>query len=319
MNITKLKANIAKIENSIVSYRKKLEQNSSDFSSYLTLRSLEAHKRDLTKQLRTALTIHSKEIIEIHLEGKKVNKGEVPLRLLADISEYFTRAVQNASNKIINGYDTRKVPQYIQEQLSLSFVGLAYGSSRLYISANTNPDIFGDSLAENTLKKTFEILQYETIDDFMENIDAVGLKSLKNWHSIFAKCLNEDTTIKMRWVNAESTPYEWKGNKDVLKIWKKRIEMIDSKDLGSVEFDGVVYLLSLSGRLEIVVTDELKVKSVFPIRLLDDIRNIGIGDYVKCSFKQKQVIDISKGVEKISYTLESIHKLTEKAPAQYER
>jgi hypothetical protein len=306
MNTTKLKMNIETVQKSIEEYKTILKNNANDFTAQLTLRSLDAHRRDLSKQLRNEMLIHSKEIMEIHLTGKSVKNGNVPLKIMAEIAQSFSRAIQTASVRIENGYDLKRIPEYIENLLSLSLVGLSYGSARIIISADSNPDLFGSSLADKTLQKTFEILNYEDIDSFLDNIDLVGIKSLKNWHMVFNRCLSENVEMDFSWMDSDAEQHIWNGNNEKLQIWKKRIEMIKSRDLGLIDIPGTVFLISLSGRLELLREDGSKIKSIFPSRMLKDIESIGINDKVVCSFFQKQVIDMSKGIEKITYTLENI-------------
>lgn len=312
MNITRLKKNVEEIQNSINEYRLMVKNNDNDFASKLTLASLENHKRDLVKQIRDQLIIHSKEIIELRLIGSKVKNGIVTLRLLNDITQNFGRAIEHAAVRIETGYESRKkIPDYITNGLSLSLVGLQLGSARIVISANSNPDLFGESLSENAFRKIFQVLSTEDIEVFLDNFDILGIKSLKNLHGIFSRCINEDLSLALSWSDSEATDHVWEAEKTKLSIWKKRIEMIKSKDLGNELIYGNVFLLSLSGRIEIIDQSKKKIKAIFPTRLLPELEKIRINENVACKFSKKQVIDISKGIERIIYTLISIEEVIE--------
>ena len=268
--------------------------------------SLNAHLRDLHQELRETYEIHAQEVVEVRLRGKRAADARVPVRLFTRLSDHFMRAILTAATRIKTGRDFRRVPKDVEQTLNLSFAEMKPGSTRLFFTIDSYPDLFGESLGENTLSTTFSILAKQSLEELIDDIDAIGMKSLKNIHDMFADVLQEKLEMDIRWSDINAREYQWQGKKKDLEQWTKRIERIRSQDLPAVTLRGIVSLISLSGRLELYLDDGTKIRSVFPMNLLESVRHVTINDKVSGVFARRQVVDLSKGIERINFVLQSI-------------
>ena len=307
--IEKLQKNIDHITNEIAEYTEKLKISPDDFASQLTKSSLQSHLTDLINQKVEIMKIHEKEIVEIRLKGEVVNNGTVPLKLLSDITSHLALALQYAASKINYGFDKKRVPQAIKDLLNLRFLDLQLGSSRIFIEGNNSPDLFGNSLLESALQSTFKLLSKDTFEDVIEETDNLGIKSIKNLHNLFVDILKKNIDIELNWKSIDSQYYKWDADQHKLEAWKKIIEKIQSRKMPDIEVFGFISLMSSTGRIEILTEDNQKYKVTYPYTLHAKIREFHLDQKIKCVLTPYQIIDISKGIERIVYNLVNIEEV----------
>jgi hypothetical protein len=277
-----------------------------DFAASLTLASLRSHLDDLIEQKRQLLQAHQKEIVELRLKGADVNQGTVPLRFLSALIEEIALSLQAAAYHLHSGSDPKRIPKWIQESLNLRFVDVVPGSSRVLIEGDTSPDLFGNSLLRQTLESLFRLLQSDSDDKVFDEVDELGVKSLKNLYEIFSASLRHRVEFDLHWSSLEATPRRWHADRDKLKLWQNRIKHIQSRPLSDLSVTAEVSLLSLTGRIELLSEDTGKISAMYPRTLYDEIRQLHIGDTIYATIGRRQIIDVSRGVNRITYAVKSV-------------
>ncbi len=303
--IKAIEERIQKISDKILEYETRLT-DTSDFALELSLNSLRAHRDDLVDQKRQFQYIHGKEIVELRLKGEAVEYGSVPVRFLSDVVENVALSIQAAAYHLQTGSDPRRIPNWIRETLNLRFVGVKTGSARLFIEGDTSPDLFGNSLLQQTLSSFFSFLRKDSAEEILEDVESLGIKSIKNLHGLFSSSLRQKVDIDLGWNTITAEMNRWQADRTSLEEWKNRIEQIQSRTLEDLNFSGTVTLLSLTGRIEIQPESGTKIKALFPRNLYDKIREIRLGDEVEAILGRKQVVDISRGIDRVSYAIKDI-------------
>ena len=244
-----------------------------DYANYLMIQSLKAERDQLIDQVKTSKILWNKEVIEAHVKGKMAAFGQMPLNIMNGTLISVYNAFINASSRINYGIEKKRKPKEIDELIRYNLATLTGGSTKFYFTANAETNIFNENLADITFNNIFETLNAESIEQLMETYNNIGIKSLKNFHDLFSILLNNDLSIDFSWINKDGKENVWISDKDKLKVWKSRIEQIRSQKLPSVKIKGVVTLLSLYNRIEILSDDKLIIKAMYPVSLLDEIQN----------------------------------------------
>lgn len=280
-----------------------------NFAASLTLASLRAHRDDLVDQKRQLLQAHQKEVVELRLKGVDVNQGTVPLRFLSSLIEEMALSLQAAAYHLHAGTDPKRIPKWIQESLNLRFVDIVPGSSRLLIEGDTSPDLFGNSLLRQTLEALFRLLDSDSDDKIFDEVDELGVKSLKNLYAIFSASLRHRIEFDLRWSSLEAKPRQWRADCDQLKLWRNRIKHIQSRPLPDITVTAEVSLLSRTGRIELLSDGTGKISAMYPRGLYDEIRQLHIGDTIRSVIGRRQIIDVSRGLNRTKYAVKSVRSV----------
>jgi hypothetical protein len=307
--IEKLNSKINEVQNKLEEYHQILKNDSSNFALQLAYSSLNSHCIDLVDQKKAIYKLHRKEIFVLRLKGNCVNNGTVPLRLLSNVTDNFALAIQAAATKIEFGKEFKRIPQSVNDILNLRFTDLKAGSSKIYIEANSDIDIFGESLIENSLNAIFKLLNNNSDDDLMKNIEEIGIKSLQKLHDLFSQLIKNNIELDFNWRNINCNEKQFLADRKCLKLWKNRFKEISSIDLPDVKITGEISLLSSSGRIELMTEDLGLIKGFFPLNINSMIHKIHLNDTVDCIFSQYQLLDLSKGTNRIIYTLKTIEEI----------
>ena len=304
---------IQKIQNQINEVAKHLEQYESllrdepnNFSHQISIDSLKAQISELEKQLRFEKAKREKEIIEIRLKGKSAN-GTIPLEVLAKLADGLSGTVLNASYFIQFGHKVKKVKaKEIHDIVNLRLAGISTGSTKLFVIANTAPDLFGISLAEESLKHSFNLLQSESADELTESASKIGKESVKKLYKFITSISNADLEVDLDWSSPTNEKYEWKGSKDNLLRVAQSLTNIQMSEPEVISFSGELFTISLRGNFEIKSDDKRTIRGTFPNELLEEIKTLTIGSNYIGKLEKRIILNLATESEKVYYTLLSI-------------
>lgn len=306
MNIKNLEAKINEAETLL---ERKADQllEGSDFALELSISSLKSHVEDLLFQLKTAKEQREKEVIELRLIGYEVDNGTVPLDLLANLAKYFSGLITSASAKLKMGQDVSGViPSEITYSLNLRFADIAQGSSRLFITADTSPDLFGESLLENSLNGLFELLNSDFNEGLSDQVHFMGLRSTHNLAEFLKVLRKRSIELDLSWSAPNETKHFWKGRRDRIQILEKLLDGFSASDPINTIVTGVVELISRSGKLDIRQADDELLKVTYSKKLFQDVRKLRLGDVVRLDCKEITVFNSSTEEEKKKYSLSRV-------------
>ena len=308
--IERLENLIPETEEIIQEHRSKLVEEPENIAHQISLKHMEVQLAELQSELRNEKELREKEVIEIHLEGAAVQNGTIPLHLLAEIADSVSGAVLSASQRIKVGEKARgRIPRDIIETLDLRLAGLSAGSTVITISGNTAPDLFGNSLLEDSLRHTFQLLQSESPDQIAEAASEMGIRAVKKFNSFFKTLISSDIEAEVSWSTPAEQKFVWKGEKEKILMMSNSLDSLERLPSETIEFTGEIIMLHKRGRFEIKDINDVTYRGVFPSQLLDAIVKLHIGEQCKGRIEKQIISYRTTGTQKAYYSLVSISQL----------
>jgi len=304
--IQKIQNQIDETAKMLLQYETFLSEEPDNFSHKLSINSLKAQLTELEKQLRIEKAKRDKEVIEIRLKGRTAN-GTLPLEVLAKLADGLSGTVLNASYFIQFGRKMQKSKEkQVHDIVDLRLAGISTGSTKLFITANTAPDLFGRSIAEESLKHSFNLLQSESPDDLTESASKVGKESVKKLYKFLTSISNAELEVDLNWSSPTNERYEWQGSTQNLLKVAQSLTNIQMSEPEVIEFSGELITISLRGNFEIKSDVKQTIRGTFPNNLLEEIKTLTIGSFYSGKLEKRIIINLATESEKIYYTLLSI-------------
>jgi len=304
--IQKIQNQIDETAKMLLQYETFLSEEPDNFSHKLSINSLKAQLTELEKQLRIEKAKRDKEVIEIRLKGRTAN-GTLPLEVLAKLADGLSGTVLNASYFIQFGRKMQKSKEkQVHDIVDLRLAGISTGSTKLFITANTAPDLFGRSIAEESLKHSFNLLQSESPEDLTESASKVGKESVKKLYKFLTSISNAELEVDLNWSSPTNERYEWQGSTQNLLKVAQSLTNIQMSEPEVIEFSGELITISLRGNFEIKSDVKQTIRGTFPNNLLEEIKTLTIGSFYSGKLEKRIIINLATESEKIYYTLLSI-------------
>jgi hypothetical protein len=304
----KLREHIAQIEEKIEEIEALIDNNPTDFSLKLELESYNNQLTDLNYQLYKENLKREKEIIELRLKGDKANFGSIPLRVVGGITNYFAKSIFNISKYIEYGNKGgKKREAIINETIDLRLEGIGTGSTIFYLSGRTTPDLFGYSILQEALKKTFETFNSEDADEIIECVENIGAKSAKSISYFLSELSKDELEVDITWKSPEGETHVWKGENEKIASLHNTLTKIKISDPVNVDFKGELVTISSKGRFEILLEDETSIHGHFSYDLLERMKEFHIGDPCKGVISKSTIYNPVTHKEKYQYDLKKIY------------
>lgn len=302
MSIQKLESKINETEQLIE--HKRNQSNSESFALALSLKSLESHLEDLRLQLMHAKQQREKEVIELRLIGGEVNNGTVPLDILANLAKTFSGLISSASAKIKLGQDVSGViPFDVTQPLNLRFADISHGSSRLFITGDSSPDLFGDSLLENSLQGLFDLLSQDLNEGISDQVHYMGLRSIHNLAEFLKVLRKRSIELELSWTAPNEKKHLWYGRWDKIQTLEKLLDGFSATEPTDAAIEGIIELISKSGKVDIRTSDDELIKVTYSKKLYSEVRKLRLGDFVRLDCKETTVFNASTQESRNKYSL----------------
>lgn len=306
MNIKILEVQLSKAE-ILLATKLALVENKEDFAISLSIDSLKAHISDLQFQLKVAKEEREKEVIELRLIGRDVNDGSVPLDILANLAKSFSGLVSSASARIKLGEDVSgSIPYEITHGLNLRFAGIGQGSSRLYITGDTSPDLFGESLIESMLSGLFDLLNKDLNKGLSDQVHYLGLRSTHNLAEFLRVLRKKNIEIDISWKAGNQKSFHWHGRRDKIQTLETLLDGFKASEPKNKVLNGVIELISRSGKLEIKTENNEMIKVTYSKKLFTEVRELRLGDCVSLKTNEVTVYNQATQEQKLKYSLVEI-------------
>lgn len=290
---------------SVYSLQLKAEPN--NFSLLLTLQSIQNQIDELQNQLYQENLKREKEIVQLRFKGSIAKFGTFPLSLVGGLTNSFSNVVFNTSKYFQFGNKGgAKIDRMITETIDLRLEGLGRGSTIFYLSARTSPDLFGNSVIQNSLDNVFELLNSQSEEEIMENINIVGSKSIKYFSDFFEELNNDDLELDLTWHTPIENLRTWEGTKDRILSLYNTLNSIKLSEPEEVEFEGEIITLILKGRFEIFTVEQERFYGAFPNELIEIIKKLHVGDFCNGVLLKTTIFNAATGKEKYEYILRDI-------------
>jgi hypothetical protein len=279
----------------------------SNFAYKLTLQSLKDHLSDLQQQLVQEKTLREKEIIELRLKGLMAKDGTIPLSVLGHLARNFSDGLYAASQLVKSGKEVKgRIAPELMKTLDLRLAGIGVGSTKLYITGNNAPDLFGHSLLEESLQNTFSLLNAESGEQLTNVASQIGRRGLHRINAFLKTLASADLEAEIKWSSPTNEAFEWEGTQQRILAITNTLDSLTVAQPEVIQVQGILIMLSMRGSFEIRSTEGATYRGKLPLQLLDQTRQVHIGDDVSVELERKIIINELTGFEKAYYTLVSI-------------
>lgn len=213
------------------------------------------------------------ELVDVRLIGPRAD-GSISLDFFIAAMEPLSKAWKLAAHRLRYGHDaTRGVGADVVSALNLKLAGLAYGSTRVFVTGNAMPDLTGESLLQATLTQTFRLLNSKQ-EDFYDAVDAIGGKSAHQL-SEFMKALDgAGLAAQFTWQSPKGRQF-WEGRSDEITRLRSLLDTLREPERYEEVIEGRVAGITDTGRLD-VRTDDGKVSIRFPLKLTAQVQRLTI-------------------------------------------
>ncbi|WP_310601464.1 hypothetical protein [Desulfobulbus sp.] len=306
-----LEKNIMDVERLLSSHKAWMDQAPSSFSARLVHAGTESRLAELRQQLYLEKEKRGKEIVELHLEGLQSLPGTIPLRLLSQIAKDFSDAAHAAAYRLRRGKELiSRLPNSIVRTLDLRLAGIACGSTKLFISTELRANLYGQSLAENTIESIFEILTAKDGEEMAKAASEAGLKATRSVAKMCATLAKEKVSLGMTWNDPAGNDHIFNGTTE--KLDKMSIVLMELASIPpeEIEVEGTLSLIGVKGRFEIEKTGGKTIRGRYPDFLFDKVRDIPIGSLVRSTIRKECIENKTTGYMKDMFFLQDIENIS---------
>lgn len=273
----------------------------------LTYQQAKARSEQLTAEIIQRQRQREKEIVEVRLIGKAAVRGTLPLDMLALVAGSFSDTVQRISRYTVAGNKPGKgVATDVHRRLDLRLASVAPGSTRLFISGQTSPDLFGYSLLTTALDRTFNLLAADAPAAVLDQVAAIGHRSvvaLQHYLRGLHKCGLE---AEMNWDTPAESYRTWYGDNNRLVSLSTMLGRVTEEAPVTFSFTGIVISLSLKGVVEIEDDRQGRLLARYFDALLPAIQLLHVGQECQGTMVKQTVVHTTTGLRKSSFVLGSV-------------
>ena len=272
-----------------------------------TLQPAQEQNATLTSEILQRQRQREQEIVEVRLIGATATRGTLPLDTLATLSSSLADTIHQVSKYTAAGNSQRKgLLSEVKRRLDLRLSGIAAGSTRLFISGQTSPDIFGNSLLSSALDHTFNLLAAEEPEAVLEQVPAVGHPGVQALQKLLRGIHDCRLEVEITWDTPAHEFRTWMGNTRRLVSLTSMLGHMAELAPESFAFTGQVISLSLKGFIEVQDEQRGRVVARYPEALLPTIQTLHVGQDCRGTMVQLTVVHTTTGARKSSFTLMNI-------------
>lgn len=299
--------NVEQLEVLIQDLDLELSKSPNDFALELQSKALTNQLEDLQQQLYHENLKREKEIIQIRLIGETTNYGNLPLEYVSGITGNFSKSIINTSHYLKFGKKGgKKRERIIRNTIDLRLEDIGRGSTIFYVSGKTSPDLFGQSILQNSLENTFGLFNSQSEDEMSESIANVGENSLKFISKFLTELTKDDLECDLKWNSPDDREYIWEGKKDnILSLYNSINQMVISEPV-ELEFEGELITISAKGKFEILTSENQRLYGSFSNDLLEKMQEFHIRDYCQGIITKTVIYNPLTDKEKVEYNLTEI-------------
>lgn len=278
-----------------------------NFSLKLTIDNIRSQIEELQEQLYRENLKREKEIVQLRFKGKMASFGTIPLSMVGGLTNSISNAIFHTSKYYQFGNKGGvRIERAINESIDLRLEGIGKGSTIFYLSAKTSPDLFGNSIIQNSLENTFELFNSESPEQIIENISVVGSRSVKYFSNFFKELTSDDLELDMTWHTPNEDIKNWNGTKEKILALYNTLNTIKLSEPEEITFVGEIITLSLKGKFEILSIEKERFYGTFPNNLTEIIKQLHVGDFCKGIILKTTIFNPATGKEKYEYILQNI-------------
>jgi hypothetical protein len=306
-SIKKINENVSELSKVLEEYEIKLSKDLENFSIKLTIDNIKSQIKELQNKLYYENIKREKEIVQLRFKGNIARFGTFPLSLVGGLTNAFSNAIFQTSKYFQFGNKGgNRIDQIINENIDLRLEGLGAGSTIFYLSAKISPDLFGNSVIQNSLDNAFALLNSENLDSIIENISIVGSRSVRYYSDFFKELSNDNLELELTWHTPNEIIKGWDGTKDKILSLYNTLNNIEFTEPEEIAFEGEIITLSLKHKFEILSKDKERFYGTFPNELTEVIKQLHVGAFCRGVILKTTIVNPATGKEKPEYTLREI-------------
>ena len=251
----------------------------------------------------------NKEIIALRLIGNIAKNGTFPLGSVGGITDSFSNAIYKTSQFLQFGKKGgKKIEKQLKTNLDIRLEGLGIGSTIFYISAKTSPDIFGNSIVQNSLENTFELFSSNNESELIDNIEKVGVKSSKYFSNFLEELMEDDLEVEISWESPNYETKKWFGTSEKISMFYNTFKSIEILEPETLNFEAEIITLSLKNKIEVIETSSNQNFGVkYPNSITSKIKELHVGELCNIIITKTTIINTLSQKEKYEYNLVEIN------------
>lgn len=290
-------------------HQQALEREPANFAFKLQVKSSLARVEELTNRLIEQKTTRQFDLLEIRLFGESAVNGTLPLHMIGQLTLAFEETLVEIGK--FAQYGSRRKRNAVAETRELlkpKLKRLGVGSTRLFVSMDARPDMYGNTLSEVCISRTFELFTADNADTLLEKTATVGKPALRNLNRFLKSLLNFNLEVDFNWHTPLDTELNWRGNKIALQKLQSSLELITQNDPFEITIEGELVTQSIKGdgKFEILTDSGITIAGSVPLDVLTQFIQVRIGSYCKATIVQTIISNEHTGSNRSVYELKSI-------------
>jgi len=306
-SIKKITENIEQLGKLLTDSFSVLDKDKNNFAVKLTIDNIKNQIENLQHELYHENLRREKEIVQLRFIGKVAKFGTFPLHLVGGLTDSFSNAVFNTSKfRQFGKKGGKKIDTIVSNTINLKLEGIGKGSTIFYLSANTSPDLFGNSIIQSSLDNIFTLVSSETAEQLIDNISYVGANSIKYYSAFFKELNKDDLELELKWHTPTESIKEWYGTKEKILTLYNTLNSIKLSEPEEIDFTGEIVALSAKGKFEILSYNKERFFGSFSNELMESIKQLHIGQSCKGVMLKTTIFNAATNKEKHEYSLKDI-------------
>ncbi|MFN8715013.1 MAG: hypothetical protein ACK5Z2_19345 [Bacteroidota bacterium] len=294
-----------------------LEKHPDDFTYQMQLDRDEKHYQYLVSEKIKRQNARQKEIIQLHLEGPNVKRGTIPLAALADLSYTFSGSLTESALQLQYGKErvTCKERGFVNDQLNLCLERIEVGSTRLFVTGSTNPDLFGQSLMQQSISGMYDILETDNAEELLDkslNSSKKALRETQKWLKTLSANRMECELI---WDTTDLELRKWDGTLPRIGQMAQSLGQIQTTQTELVPMTGELITISLRGRgfIDLDSGEKQLVHINIANSQREELKQLHVGNSIRIQVRKTNVTNTVTRITRSRFDLEKIDNLSSKA------
>ena len=192
------------------------------------------------------------------------------------------------------------------ETMDLRLEGIAAGSTKLFITGETAPNLFGESLLEDTLRETFQFLQSPTPDDLAEAVGQVGPLAAGAFQQLFKAIGGSQLALDVTWEAPDDQELTWSAEAWKVRQMSVTLSQLTAEEPEIIKVSGEIITLSARRPFELRSSEGIEYSARVPESRANDIKGFKVGQTVAVTFERQRVRNQITGSDKSTLTLLSM-------------
>lgn len=250
-----LENKIAEASEMLQAEEARLLESPDDFGLRMAAGSIKAHIEQMRHDLYLARAERGHEVIGLRLQAEHLQRGSIPLRLLSTIADHLNRALLALAYRHQFGEEPSRYSDAFVNELDIRLADLRAGSTSLVLTANTAPDILGDSKMEQSLRAAFNLLESDA-RTLPQAVADAGHRATHHVAKLLTSLEREHCTVELVWTDSAEQDHRWRARPHEVSMAAARMSELVTQAPQTITLDAEIELLSKTGRLALQPLDE---------------------------------------------------------------